>query len=185
MPGKNIVDQELGLFAFFDHWIAEIGTSYSIPINHIQFRTALIKISKSCSGIPVRKGPTNIFPIRPIHDRFHISLQVENGVLTATIGHVGVVVTIDDKEHDGAGAEVERHIIADLGAWMAENIQLERAPLFYRGHTDGGMVLSLPETPSIRFYTPNGHNRGKIVDMGDMENLRLRRRWCHLFDFPL
>ena len=95
------------------------------------------------------------------------------------IEHINVIVFVNDKEHDRSGTEIERHIVANFGAWVTRHVNLEQPPTFNFGHADGGLATTLLEPPPIRFDTIRSHDGCEIVNMGDMVDFRLVRWCCH------
>ncbi len=81
------------------------------------------------------------------------------------IKHINVIVFVNDKEHDRSGTEIERHIVANFGAWVTLHVNLEQPPTFNFGHADGGLATTLLNTPPIGFDATSSHNGGEIVDM--------------------
>ena len=70
--------------------------------------------------------------------------------LPSMIEHINVIVFVNDKKHDRLGTEIERHIVANFGAWVTLHVNLEQPPTFNFGHADGGLgtTLLLTRRPS-------------------------------------
>lgn len=179
MPRAGIVDQELRLLAFFDQRSTKISFIDRIPVYLAQLIAVIIEISIVTTGISVRESPAYPVLICPAYSRLHIYLHMNDRALPPMIEHINVIVFVNDKEHDRSGTEIERHIVANFGAWVTRHVSLEQPPTFNFGHADGGLATTLPEPPPIRFDTIRSHDGCEIFNMGDMVNFRLGRWWCH------
>ena len=59
-----------------------------------------------------------------------VGFDVHDGLLAPAVGQGRVVGAADHVEHDRPGAEVERHVLADMGSGMAPHLETgEAAPL--------------------------------------------------------
>ena len=136
MPRAGIVDQELRLLAFFDLRSTKISFIDRIPVYLAQLIAVIIEISIVTTGISVRESPAYPVLIGPAYSRLHIYLHMNDRALPPMIEHINVIVFVNDKEHDRSGTEIERHIVANFGAWVTRHVILEQSPALDFGHAD-------------------------------------------------
>lgn len=99
-----------------------------------------------------------------------ISLEVDNGLLTAGIVEVWMIPLMEDVEHDGAGTKVERDILADGGFWITGDWMLEAA-LFDGTHANEGAGDIMANAMGIGYKLCVLDDAGKVIDMGDVVDL--------------
>jgi hypothetical protein len=103
---------------------------------------------------------------------------MDDGILATSITEVWVVSSMEEIQHDGTWAEVERDTSTDHEIWLSLKGELEPA-LLDLGHSD-----SCPSSRPLRHLLiaqqfPIRHNGSQTVHMDDVVQLRIGWRLAH------
>jgi hypothetical protein len=168
-PGEAQIDEELCHFV-----IAAGGPlpgNNRAPVQPIELTEVAEKIGRAARGVDVTEGPFAFCLDCPFDDLVHIRNEVDNWTLAFAVRDVGMVSSMDDVEHHGAWAEIERNIVADMRSRMTAYGQAQPVRLDLVVSDDGS---SLPFCHHrIRPQPPIRDDRGEIVNVDDVVDSRL------------
>src|SRR5690606_38949286 len=106
VPGKAALQQELRLLPFLAS--PPIPRLYSGPIDLAEVRQVAAILKEIRAGIRQSERPTLILLMRPRNRCLEVGLEVEDWTLAAAINQLCVIALIDQIQHHGARAEIDR-----------------------------------------------------------------------------
>src|SRR4029078_4876239 len=118
MPGKELVYQKLSLFALLDLRVPEVRRRYRCPIHFTELVDPVPEFGVERSRIRQAEGPAAVFAFGPGYGFVQVRFQMYDGSLSAVVGQLRMVGAMDQVQHDRTRAEIERHVVADMVAWM-------------------------------------------------------------------
>lgn len=135
LPREPFFEKELCLLTLFA--LPPILSLDRVPIDLTQTAKVgpVLEVPSTC--VAQRKCPTAIVSIGPSDRTMKIRLQVNNGLLPTLIGEFGIPF-MDQEEHDGARAKIERDTLPYKKMGMARQRQLGKSSLLDVVHANDG-----------------------------------------------
>jgi hypothetical protein len=100
---EKSVDQELGLLALFDVRIAKVCSLNGLPVEFVQVSQVRIELGKKGTGIRTGECPANVVRVGPVNDPIKVRFEVDDRVLSFSVGQFGMTCAMDDLEHHRSG----------------------------------------------------------------------------------
>jgi hypothetical protein len=92
--------RKLGLLGFLDIRRAEIGRCDGVPVNLAQLLQLRTELGIEGPRVRQRERPAPPVRRRPLHDLMQIGLQMDDRLLSASVGKVGMIRAVYDIQHN-------------------------------------------------------------------------------------